>query len=180
MRRLGLFLLVTTACGRVAFDVVPIDAVSTVGCSDGEREGYVDDARFATIAACSATWVGDLDLRAAPTGALCGDDLGSCAVPADACAPGWHICAHTGDVTELQILVASEFDDLLEGRYVAASAHCSNPGPCAYLPLQMFGCPVGTQTPCTQPICCGTRCAVPACQDGVWPGRTRENVFVAN
>ena len=191
MTRLAAVLLVAAACGRVSFktaiDAAPLDAasldavtISVVGCADGHREGYLDIARFARIAACNAIWVGELDLRAAPTGEQCGNDLGPCTVPADACAPGWHICARSGDVTELQVLDVSECDNLVVGRYVAASTHCSGPAPCAYSPLQMFECPTGTGGPCTQPICCGTDCAVPACSDGVWAGGTRENTFVAN
>jgi hypothetical protein len=163
--------LVVISCGRIDF-AVPLSAI---GCSDGEREGYVDLTAFPTIAACAATWTGQADLRAAPTGAPCGDDLGTCNVPADACAPGWHVCASSGDVTELLALSASDCLNV-PGRFVAASGHCLDPTACTYPPPGAFQC-LDTSAACRQPICCGTGCSIPQCTDGVWPGKTRENAI---
>lgn len=66
--------------------------ISANGCSDGTREGLEDTSRFPLIAACGATWPAS-SLRTSPTGTPCGNSLGECIVPADACGPGWHICA---------------------------------------------------------------------------------------
>jgi hypothetical protein len=148
--------------------------VSLVGCSDGEREGYLDTATYPTIAACKAAWTGALDLRAVPTGAACGNGLGLCAAPTDACATGWHICARSGDVTELHVLDAAECNGGVVGRYVAASGHCVSNG-CTYpVPPQLFTC-LGDVNYCVEPICCGDDCEVPptSCADGVWAGATR-------
>jgi hypothetical protein len=61
------------------------------GCSDGTRESFKDTAQFPTIAGCGAAW-GETSMRAPATGVACGNDLGTCSAPADACATGWHVC----------------------------------------------------------------------------------------
>lgn len=66
--------------------------VSDIGCSDGTREGFVDRAKFPTIAGCEAVWP-ESSMRSLKGGVACGNSLRSCAVPADACAVGWHVCA---------------------------------------------------------------------------------------
>lgn len=150
------------------------DPLPRIGCADGEREGFLEPLNFPTIAPCRATWAGDLDLRATPTGAACGDDLGPCAAPADACAAGWHICATSGDVTELLVISGAGCRSLM-GRFVAAASHCAVSDPaCGYPAAGQFTCP-SAGLDCTQPICCGSGCDSPACIDGVWPGDTHEN-----
>lgn len=66
--------------------------VSSSGCSDGSREGFNPISAFPEIAGCKANW-SFASLRAAKTSAACGNSLGECAVPADACGEGWHVCA---------------------------------------------------------------------------------------
>src|SRR5262245_32454074 len=73
---------------------------AVVGCADGQREAFVDVGSHPRIAGCIASWDGAKSLRASQTGARCGDDQGPCAAPADACAPGWRICASNGAVAD--------------------------------------------------------------------------------
>ena len=180
--------LIMGACGRIDFvQVMPRDdapvstpdvaSVDPIGCSDGEREGYLDLTTYPTIAACSATWTTELDLRAAPTGGICGDEAGPCVAPADACSVGWHICATSGDVSELLVLSAADCVGLLSGRYVAASDHCLTATPsCSYDAPGSFQCLPGENVDCTQSICCGTSCdTTNICENGVWSGETHEN-----
>jgi hypothetical protein len=172
------------ACGRIGFvENQPGDGqvgdgqpnATPIGCADGTREGYSDVATYPTIAGCGASWVGELDLRATATGAACGNDLGMCVSPADACARGWHVCASSGDVTELLVLTATTCANEV-GSFVAAAGHCV-PGPgCSYPAPGQFACVSGVTAPCTQPICCGTLCnRFNGCRDGVWPSATSEN-----
>ncbi|HET9934278.1 MAG TPA: hypothetical protein VFQ35_26430 [Polyangiaceae bacterium] len=66
--------------------------VSVSGCSDGTREGFAVAGSYLNIAGCAARWpLGSM--RAEKTGIPCGEGLADCAVPADACGPGWHVCA---------------------------------------------------------------------------------------
>lgn len=66
--------------------------VSTSGCSDGSREGFAVAGAYLSIAGCAARWpLGSM--RTPKTGAACGVGLADCAVPADACGKGWHVCA---------------------------------------------------------------------------------------
>lgn len=74
-------------------------AEPSVGCSDGEREGFLDKDTFTHIAGCAGGWslpgitpktiVPKCDLKA-------GDDSpnpeGNGCASADLCAGGWHIC----------------------------------------------------------------------------------------
>lgn len=177
-RRLAscLALLAISACGRVSFEPrrdAPDDTVDDVsilalgGCSDGEREGLTSE----TVAACGATWTGTRDLRLASTGQMCGDDLGECASPEDACAAGWHICARSGAVAELRGASGDECVGL-SGRYLAAADHCSADMPCGYYSEGTFPCSP-TALRCVQPICCGTGChPLTGCMDAVWLQQT--------
>jgi hypothetical protein len=182
------------ACGRIEFaphrdapsaprldaGAPPLDvrAVDPIGCADHTREAYVDLAMFPTIAGCKATWQGPLDLRAPATGAVCGNDLSACVAPADACAVGWHLCVTGGDATELRAALTGTQCVTAVGSYIAAASHCTPPIDVCTPAMTVFPCPTNTgYVPCTQPICCGTTCDMAnACQDGVWPGQTHENV----
>jgi hypothetical protein len=150
------------ACGRVGFHAVgdaAIDAAPPAACSDGTRDAFADEAMFPRIAGCLATWPGIPSLRAAPTGTSCGNDLGPCTVPADACGSGWHVCARSGDVTELLVVTGDQCREI-SGRFVAASDHCltfADPG-CTYPAPGQFACLAGSALDCIQPICCGSGC----------------------
>jgi hypothetical protein len=109
------------------------------GCSDGVRDGWKDIAAFPTIAGCKASWP-KAAMDAPPTGKPCGSGLGACAVPADACAEGWHVCGIFGP-------------DEVRGQLSVTQCQ-QEPG--------SFGMALGATScqPCgSQPAaCCGSRC----------------------
>lgn len=80
-------------------------AQPSVGCSDGGREGFLDQNTYTHIAACSGGWTvpGITPASVVPAcGRQAGDDSGNpdgngCA-SADLCADGWHICHGWGEV----------------------------------------------------------------------------------
>jgi hypothetical protein len=130
--------------------------VNISGCADGEREAFPSLTTHPAIAGCGATWADTADLRAARTNTPCGDDLGTCGAPADACQIGWHICGTAGDPAELSSR-ATESECAGAGgadaAYVAAMSHCTEV-PCVYdLPL-----PCTTSGNCSEPVCCGDGC----------------------
>ena len=153
--------------------------VSVVGCSDGEREGFIDIARFPTIAACSATWNGSLGLRDPRTGGACGDELGPCLAPVDACAPGWHVCADNGQLTDITSRVSAadcgDAGGTPVGEFVAAAQHCEScagsctTGESACTYATIYGCTPSSAT-CNEPMCCGTDCYTSQnCKGGGYP-----------
>jgi hypothetical protein len=84
--------------------IAPDAAAPTIGCADGEREGYRDLPRYPDIAACAGGWDHPGVAHASP--AFCdhgaGDDGASpagvgCGV-ADFCEPGFHVCLGPSDV----------------------------------------------------------------------------------
>jgi hypothetical protein len=82
---------------------------NAIGCSDGQREGFVDLAKYPNIASCSGAWK-VAGISAGVTASLTpscnrgsGDDSANldgtgCNV-SDLCETGWHVCATTADVT---------------------------------------------------------------------------------
>jgi len=70
-----------------------------VGCADGQREGFLDQATYTHIAACSGAWTqpGIPPESVVPTCNRQGGDDGpkpagdGCST-ADLCATGWHVC----------------------------------------------------------------------------------------
>lgn len=127
--------------------------VSTIGCADGEREGFRDRARYPRIAACSGGWT--RPGLAHPAAVTCdgqgGDDGpfpngGTCGV-SDLCAVGWHVCATPREV-------AASSPDGCAGSHDAADAffatRISGPG-CGV-------CATGTAPDCGA-IDCRTDCA---------------------
>lgn len=118
---------------------------SEVGCSDGSRESFLDVKRFPGIAGCAARWP-LASLRAPSTGQPCGNGLQrACAVPADACASGWHVCGGSGPleltqrVTQLQCATQ-------RGRFAAA--------------LSDVSCEMCGRGATHGAVCCGTSCKV--------------------
>lgn len=74
-------------------------AQPSVGCSDGEREGFLDQNTFTHIAGCSGGWSlpGVTPKTVVPAcGRKGGDDSqnpeGNGCASADLCAEGWHLC----------------------------------------------------------------------------------------
>ena len=80
------------------------DGLCTVGCADGEREGFVDAVAQPNIAGCSGGFaVAGLLVDAPPACGRSGGDDG--AFPdgtgcnaTDLCGPGWHVCLTPGQV----------------------------------------------------------------------------------
>ena len=194
MRTSGL-LLILTACGRVGFSSAPpppddaavladalLDAAGDapreedVGCADGEREAFRDAAAFPAIAGCAASWAGDLSLRAAGSGTACGNSIGPCTAPRDACAVGWSICGDEGrEAAQLAAVLPDPLACRNEGsatdRFVAAVSHCA-----MYVePVCSYDAPFGCfdDLGCAEPVCCGAGCTgLEICQSGVYPDAT--------
>jgi hypothetical protein len=169
------------ACGRLSFeptiahddaatgvqDAEPDADPAPIGCSDGTRDGLLG---LPKVAACHATWAGNVDLRAASTGTPCGGGT-PCTVPADACETGWHICGIAGDPTEISSRLSVADCNTTAGRFVAGLSHCTSGSGCMVTPP--LPC-TATATSCTEPVCCGTTCdTVNVCKDGVYAGQTR-------
>lgn len=94
-------------------------AGASVGCADGEREGFVDLASYPDIAGCSGGWsvpgihtenpgtapacgVQTFDTTTPACGHAAGDDganpNGTGCDVADLCADGWHVCSSASDI----------------------------------------------------------------------------------
>jgi hypothetical protein len=144
-----------------------------LGCADGQREGFVDAAASPNIAGCIAEWSGVASLRAAATGAACGDDLAACAVPADACAPGWHMCGGAGAIADVSQLSAAQCQGAGGGRFVAAMSHCETQSGCEYDNAQTGTYECFESGWCSEPVCCGADCLSGSCTGGIWEGETR-------
>ncbi|MFT3696358.1 MAG: hypothetical protein QM831_24675 [Kofleriaceae bacterium] len=169
------WLLVLVAACRFNFDTRAIDAAPPdapdLGCADGTREAFVDPVAYPAIAGCQATWTGTANLRGASSGATCGNAV-PCVEPADACAPGWHVCGDTGDPGELSARVSATQCATESGHWVTAMGHCSKFGTpsCLYA---TYGC-VDQDVDCSEPVCCGQDCSTEnMCKDGVWGEGTR-------
>lgn len=157
--------------GTPTDDASPDAAPNLSGCADGQREAFMDLVKFPAIAGCAARWAGSPSMRTPATGAACGDDLGACAVPASACATGWHLCGASGAIAELAAVNVDDCHAAAPGRFIAAISHCANNvDTCVYdstLPCYDSGW-------CSEPVCCGAGCSQGAgCMDGVWAAGTR-------
>lgn len=165
--------LVTLEDGRtitVAHSVASAPEIS--GCADGTREAFLETARFPDIAGCAASWPFTQSLRARGTGTPCGDRAGRCASPADACAPGFHVCG-VDTLDELRAVDPRACADAGAGRFVSAVSHCARRAECAVDPEPHARHSCWATGYCSEPVCCGSECAFGACRDGVWPGETR-------
>ncbi len=87
-------------------DIVVEGDTTNVGCSDGEREGFVDLLAYPNIAGCSGGWSvpGIFETANAPScNRISGDDSknpnGTDCNIQDLCADGWHVCTGRNDVT---------------------------------------------------------------------------------
>ncbi len=146
-----------------------------VGCADGQRESFADLTKHPRIAGCIGEWEGTKSMRDAPTGKACGDDGEKCAVPADLCAPGWHLCGVDGKGKDLtDRTTAKDCDNAGPGRFNAAVSHS--------ISEEIEPCPkitAATTLPCFQaglgsePVCCGNDCLGGKCKDGVFKGKTQ-------
>jgi hypothetical protein len=165
-----------TALGDVKFVESPRGGdPKTVGCADGQREGFADLAKFPSIAGCLGVWEEAMTLRKGKTSKACGDDLDTCGSPADVCAEGWHVCARDGDYTDL----SGRIDDVQcgegagPGKFLAAISHVKKKKECAPPP------DANTRYPClksgwgAEPVCCGLDCKFGTCRDAVWAKKTK-------
>ncbi|MFT3696359.1 MAG: hypothetical protein QM831_24680 [Kofleriaceae bacterium] len=147
--------------------------VDPIGCADGTREAFVDQNAYPRVAGCQASWSGALDLRATSTGARCGNSLGPCAVPADVCSPGWHLCGATGDPSEITSRIASDPCLTTPGRWVTAMSHCAAETTGSVCDYSQFPC-TADAIDCAESACCGTDCSQGNdCKDGLYTGVTR-------
>ena len=88
------------SAAQVAVNVAPYPPLDPeVGCSDGEREGFVEMESYPHVAGCSGSWsepgidpdtvVSTCNLQAGDDGVK--PDGQGCSTP-DLCAAGWHVC----------------------------------------------------------------------------------------
>lgn len=171
---------ITDEAGRVyqIAQGVPGDP-ATVGCADGQREAFVDERASPAVAGCIGVWAERMSLRAPATGLACGDDLGPCGAPADACAPGWHVCGDDGRLAEIAAIGPDACERAGGGRFVAAISHCETQDGCATDDPRTGDYACFEQGWCSEPVCCGNDCTeLGVCRDGIWPGRTHIPVGV--
>lgn len=93
----------TKSCraATLAVTVAPFPpVVPEVGCADGQREGFVEQATYTRIAGCAGAWdaPGVTPDSVVPTCGRQGGDDGAKAsglgcASADLCAAGWHVCS---------------------------------------------------------------------------------------
>jgi hypothetical protein len=157
-----------TTTGSVTFQHGPKGAPAAVGCADGTREGFLDATAFAAVAGCEATWSGSPSMRAPATGSACGDGIGPCAVPADACAPGWHVCG-ASLVSDVRALSPLDCANAGEGTFLSAMSHCEAQSSCVYDPASTADYPCFPSGWCSEAVCCGSACTrLGSCPSGVW------------
>lgn len=141
----------------------PAAAPARSGCADGTREAFHDPPRAHPVAGCLAAWDGVRSLADPATGAPCGDGLGPCAAPADACAAGWHVCR----APELRKLDPLQCLSAGVGQFLAAASICAAEGACGAADACL------SEGTCAPAVCCGTLCAPSdTCDDGVWQDLT--------
>jgi hypothetical protein len=144
-----------------------------IGCADGQREALTDLKKYPNIAGCLGLWKGTKSLRDKPTGHVCGNDKGECAVPADLCASGWHICSVDGTIAEVRQLSAEACANAGGGRYSAAISHCLTQEGCECDVSDKANYPCFAEGWCSEPVCCGKNCGdFGSCTGGVWPEAT--------
>jgi hypothetical protein len=152
---------------------------ASIGCADGQREGFADVTRHRRVAGCLASWEGTKSLRdkpgSKPDAKPCGDDGGVCAVPADACAPGWHVCGTGGKNDDLKTHTTFKAcnKEAGPGKFVAALSHGQSEELCPPAPTPDTVFPCMDSGYCAEPVCCGDGCQFGKCRDGVWKGQTR-------
>ncbi len=149
---------------------------AVIGCADGQREGFADIQRHRRIAGCLATWEGTKSLRDKPTNKACGDDNKVvCTVPADVCAPGWHVCGTNGKNDDLKTHTTFKAcnKESGPGKFIAAMSHGQTEELCPPAPSAETVFPCMDSGYCAEPVCCGDNCQFGKCRDGVWKGQTR-------
>lgn len=143
-----------------------------VGCADGQREAFVDQGASPRVAGCIGEWEGTRSLREPPTGHACGDDLGPCAVPADACAAGWHVCGASGQLAEISAIGGDACERAGGGKFVAAISHCKTQSGCEYADPKTGSYDCFKDGWCSEAFCCGSDCGTGSCPSGIFPDHT--------
>ncbi len=159
-------------CGGTCYTADP-----TVGCADGTREGFSDTGAFPAIAACAATWSAQ-SMQSPRTCQPCGNGLGACAAPEDACAFGWHLCMKNGAPNDLTTRVTmAQCNSALGGAasfvtgtsIFPSSANASNCGASTCtLPLPCTSGNWGASGLGYAPYCCGTGCMSDGCANCIY------------
>lgn len=136
-----------------------------IGCSDGDREGFLDIANWPDIAGCSGAWRTPGLLGPQARTPQCNREAGNsssnvtgidCSV-GDLCAAGWHVCRDAGEVVRhSRTGCESAVPDGLQRFFVTLAAATSQ-GVCLNDPAatnDLHGC--GTfgqpETPACEPL----------------------------
>jgi len=157
---------------------------AVVGCASGECDAFCGAST--TVHGCLASWPGTASLRAPASGKPC--VKGVCAVPADACAPGWALCLSDfakSNLTGFRAGISASQCAAVNAdprKFVAAMSHARAewaslpPAPCPPAPVDDDnGCAVkGTWG--SEPVCCGGACTTPSCPNAVWVGATHIHI----
>lgn len=92
----------------------------SIGCADGQREGFRDLEAFPAIAGCSGGFDQPGVTSASSPTATCGHNAGDdsdnpngtgCSVE-DLCTPGWHVCRSAAEIAFFSSRVINPFDCL--------------------------------------------------------------------
>ena len=157
---------------------------AVVGCASGECDAFCGAS--STVHGCLASWSGTASLRAPPSGKPCVN--GVCAVPADACAPGWALCLGDfarSNLTGFRAGISAAQCAALETdprKFVAAMSHARvewenlPPAPCPPAPVSDDNGCAAKGTWGSEPVCCGGACVAPSCPNSVWRGETQIHV----
>lgn len=131
-----------------------VGGCDTIGCSDGEREGFTDVEMFPEIAGCAGGWtvpgliVPDSGGVVEPAcGRLSGDDSfnpsGLDCSAADLCANGWRLCSSPRDVadrTKGWDKGCGTDSDWPPGSFFAAAVSGTGSNECMFGVNDIFGC----------------------------------------
>jgi hypothetical protein len=162
---------------------------SSSGCADGTREAFTDTARFPSIAGCEVWWEGGQALRTPRSGQeWCGNATGiACKVPADGCAPGWHMCMQGGwpaDIRDRPTYPSGidagaaklswvDCQQSNNGHFFVAASSSAYPssqgGSCSAFPL---GCYSDDVSGYLDTVACGTTTSSSGCNSAIWPSYT--------
>lgn len=128
----------------------------SIGCSDGEREGFTDVTEFTEIAGCAGAWTvaGLLNPEAGgivppQCGRMSGDDNtfnpeGWDCSASDLCANGWRICSSPRDVSDRTRFVWDRGcgldSDWPAGSFFAAAVSGTGGDECSFGVNDIFGC----------------------------------------
>lgn len=126
----------------------------TVGCADGQRDGFTDLSRFPAIAGCAGGFDQPGVTLASSAQATCGFRGGDdgenpngvgCSV-ADLCAPSWHVCHSAAEIEFFQARVREPFTcangvEGLSGTFFTTRQSGSENGQCTFGATgSIFGC----------------------------------------